>query len=506
MIELTDFSPLATTQSVSIPSRSSIDRCDHFLIAVSKGPASKALDQLPQGKQLAELLARAPRRGADVAHSRAVNARSTGLTVASFSKSSAFAALTWAGKIMRECLRDKPGTLGVYFVGLDAAAEQLAANSLVAAAHAAAFSLPTFKSPKAPSARLRMLRLHLTHARLDLDAGRAQALGNNVARWFTALPPNVLTAAGYRDAVERLAASRDIRCRFLGEAALKKLGAGAFLAVARGNATRDAGILHLKYRPKRDSGPALALIGKGVLFDTGGTNLKSFHGMLDMHTDMQGSAVALGTLLALAEMRVSYGIDAWLAITENRMAANSYTSQDLVRAVNGTTIQVIHTDAEGRMVLADTLALAARETPRLIVDYATLTSACVTAVTERYSGAFSNRPAANQLVVDAGAASGERIWPFPMDDDFDDLLKSDVADVKQCSAENAGDHILAARFLNRFVPPSIPWIHVDLSAGQRKGGLAHIPTEITGFGVRFTIELLQRQAAGPDDLAKRLAA
>ncbi|HZL94911.1 MAG TPA: M17 family metallopeptidase, partial [Vicinamibacterales bacterium] len=304
----------------------------------------------------------------------------------------------------------------------------------------------------------------------------------------------------------RLAASRDIRCRFLGEAALKKLGAGAFLAVARGNATRDAGILHLKYRPKRDSGPALALIGKGVLFDTGGTNLKSFHGMLDMHTDMQGSAVALGTLLALAEMRVSYGIDAWLAITENRMAANSYTSQDLVRAVNGTTIQVIHTDAEGRMVLADTLALAARETPRLIVDYATLTSACVTAVTERYSGAFSNRPAANQLVVDAGAASGERIWPFPMDDDFDDLLKSDVADVKQCSAENAGDHILAARFLNRFVPPSIPWIHVDLSAGQRKGGLAHIPTEITGFGVRFTIELLQRQAAGPDDLAKRLAA
>ena len=368
MIELTDFSPLATTQSVSIPSRSSIDRCDHFLIAVAKGPPSKALDKLPQGKQLAELLARARKRGGDVAHSRAANARSTGLTVASFSQSSAFAALTWAGKIMRECLRDKPGTLGVYFVDLDAAAEQLAANSLVAAAHAAAFSLPTFKTPPAPSARLRLLRLHLTHARLDLDVGRAQALGNNVARWFTALPPNVLTATGYRDAVERLAAARNIRCRFLGEATLEKLGAGAFLAVARGNATRDAGILHLKYRPERGLDPALALIGKGVLFDTGGTNLKSFHGMLDMHTDMQGSAVALGTLLALAEMRVSYGIDAWLAITENRMAANSYTSQDLVRAVNGTTIQVIHTDAEGRMVLADTLALAARERPALIID------------------------------------------------------------------------------------------------------------------------------------------
>jgi leucyl aminopeptidase len=221
---------------------------------------------------------------------------------------------------------------------------------------------------------------------------------------------------------------------------------------------------------------------------------------------MQGSAVALGSLLALAELRVPYGIDAWLAITENRTAPNAYTSQDLVRAVNGTTIQVIHTDAEGRMVLADTLALAAREQPQLIVDYATLTGACVTAVTERYSGAFSNRAAANQLLVEAGTASGERIWPFPMDEDFDELLKSDIADIKQCNTESAGDHILAARFLNRFVPPSIPWIHVDLSAAQHKGGLAHIPTEITGFGVRLTIELLQRRAAGPADLAKRLSA
>jgi leucyl aminopeptidase len=222
--------------------------------------------------------------------------------------------------------------------------------------------------------------------------------------------------------------------------------------------------MRLRYRP-RAAGPRVALVGKGVIFDTGGTNLKPFTSMLDMHTDMQGSAVALGTLLALAELEAPFGVDTWLAITENRLTADAYKSQDLVRAVDGTTIQVIHTDAEGRMVLADTLALAAREQPAVIIDYATLTGTCVLALTERYSGAFSNRTAAHAVLLAAGAASGERVWPFPMDDDFDELLKSDVADIKQCSAENAGDHILGARFLSRFVPKSIPWVHLDLSAG-----------------------------------------
>jgi leucyl aminopeptidase len=157
------------------------------------------------------------------------------------------------------------------------------------------------------------------------------------------------------------------------------------------------------------------------------------------------------------------------------------------------------------MVLADTLALAAREQQAVIVDYATLTGSCVMALTERYSGMFSNRAAANALLQQAGAASGERVWPFPMDEDYDELLKSDVADIKQCSAENAGDHILGARFLSRFVPKTIPWLHVDLSAGQHKGGLAHIPTDITGFGVRLTLALLRSCTDGPDDLARRLA-
>jgi leucyl aminopeptidase len=510
MIELPDFSPLRVTATTLAPTRATLDRLDHLLVVAAPGKATQ-IARLPYCKQLPALLQRAHRSGEDFASSRAANESATGLTVGTFAAAPGFAALSWAAKALRECLRDKPRSLGIALVGLDASAERAAAESLAAAAHATAFALPEFKSAKKTPrpARPSTLRLFATHDNADLASAHAEALGNNVARWFTSLPPNVLTMAAYRKAIEGLAKARGLTSRFIGERALTQLGAGAFLAVARGNSTRDAGILHLKYRPQgstRSSGAGLALVGKGVTFDTGGTNLKPFMGMLDMHTDMQGSAVALGTLLALAELRVPYGVDAWLAITENRLANDAYKPQDLVTAVDGTTIQVIHTDAEGRMALADTLALAAREKPAVIIDYATLTGTCVVALTERYSGVFSNRAAANAVLQQAGAASGERVWPFPMDDDYDELLKSDIADIKQCSHETAGDHILGARFLSRFVPRSVPWVHVDLSAGGHKGGLAHVPTEITGFGVRLTVELLTRSTNGAADLAQRLDA
>jgi leucyl aminopeptidase len=499
MLELPDFTPLRVTQTSRSLSAAALDSLDHLLVVAPKASRGRELRRLPQGRQLAELHARALKRGDDAVSTRAGNARSTAITIAAYAPGSTFAVLSWARKVVAECLREKPRSVGVAFAGLTPDDVRAAALALAAAAAAAAFELPTFKTSEPPSPRLRSLRFLGLAPRVAFETPLAQALGNNVARWLTALPPNVLTAASYRGAIEKIAAARSLRHRFLGVKELEKLGAGAFLAVAQGNPERDAGIMHVSYRPKGASQRSVALVGKGILFDTGGTNLKPFKGMLDMHTDMQGSAVALGSLLALAELEVPFAIDAWLAITENRIGPTAYKSQDVVYAANGTSIQVIHTDAEGRMVLADTLALAARERPEVIVDYATLTGACVAALTERYSGVFSNRAAANQLLIDAGTASGERVWPFPMDDDYDELLKSDVADVKQCSVETPGDHILAARFLKRFVPDDIPWIHVDLSAGQHKGGLAHVPSEITGFGVGLTIELLLARA---DDLAR----
>jgi leucyl aminopeptidase len=161
-----------------------------------------------------------------------------------------------------------------------------------------------------------------------------------------------------------------------------------------------------------------------------------------------------------------------------------------VRAANGVTIQVVHSDAEGRMALADVLALASRTSPDLIIDFATLTGACVIALGDRYAGAFVNRPELRAAVEAAGRASGERVWSFPMDEDYDADLDSTIADILQCTPDSKADHILAARFLNRFVPPEIPWLHIDLAPSNRSGGLAHIPTDFTGFGVRFVTELL----------------
>lgn len=142
------------------------------------------------------------------------------------------------------------------------------------------------------------------------------------------------------------------------------------------------------------------------------------------------------------------------------------------------------------MVLADTLTLAARTKPRLIIDYATLTGSCIGALGTRMSGAMTNRREWLSTLIDAGEASGERVWPFPLPTDYDELLKSDIADVKQCTVDSDADQILAALFLQRFVPKNTGWVHIDLASGNNKGGLAHVPTDVTGFGVRFTLSLL----------------
>jgi leucyl aminopeptidase len=504
MLDLPDFAPLKVTQATRAFVETQLASLDHVAIVLPKEPPGSIYADLPQGKQLHKLIDRARGQGLARASTRLSNARATGVTAALLDGSTPFALLTWARELVADCLRERPAKLGVVTAGLDDTARSDALCAIIAAAYAASFKLPSFKTDEHPQP------IELAHVavldpkpRLPLDRVHAEALGNNLARWLTTLPPNRLTAHEYRLAVEELAAKHSLGCKFLGEKELEKLGAGAFLAVAQGNPNRDAGMLRLCYRPAGSHKPELTLVGKGILFDTGGTNLKPFKGMLDMHTDMQGSAVALGTLLALKALQVPYAVDAWLALTENRISPTGYKSQDIVTAANGTSIQVIHTDAEGRMVLADALALAARDEPKLMIDFATLTGTCISALTQRYSGVFTNRPSANRLLREAGAASGERVWPFPMDDDFDQLLRSDVADIKQCAVDGHGDHVLAARFLSRFVPKSIAWVHVDLSAGEHKGGLAHVPTDTTGFGVRLTLELLRN--ASPAELAETIS-
>ena len=455
----------------------------------------RAFARLPDSARWRELNTRLPPRAGAVRTTVLGNRRHT-LAVLGYlaADASPFERLSLAGRMLKEAAARSPASIALAAPGSSGAAARGSLEALLAAALAHAFALPSYRASVREERPLRRVLLADADG-LDVRYAAAAARGTNLARWLTALPPNILDARSYARGIARLARTHGLSLRWLDERSLRRAGAGAFLAVAGGNGERGAGIAHLRYRPARHrtARPDIALIGKGILFDTGGVNLKTHRSMLDMHTDMSGSAVALATLIALAELRAPLAADAWLAITENRIGPGAYRPQEVVRAANGVTIQVIHTDAEGRMVLADTLALAGRTRPRFMMDFATLTGACVYSLTERMSGVFTNRPQLAAALLDAGRVSGERVWNFPNEPDYDADLESKVADIQQCAVDGKGDHILATRFLARFVPRDSAWVHVDLSSATRSGGLAHVATDVTGFGVRFALELILGQ-------------
>ncbi|MDX2457868.1 MAG: leucyl aminopeptidase family protein [Gammaproteobacteria bacterium] len=407
---------------------------------------------------------------------------------------STFECLTTARELAAEIRKQNPATLLIQFAGFAHADATRLLGVMTAAILASVCPMPSFKSEVEKPAALNRIDIYGLEDQVDLIPIQAEIAGNHLARWLSALPPNELTPTSYRKFVKQLATKEGWTMKFLGSKALARVQAGAFLAVSQGSPVDDAGIIHLHYKPGKRGGRKLALVGKGICFDTGGVNVKTARYMNGMHEDMQGSAVALGTLLALTRLDFDHPVDCWLALAENHIGSRAYKPNDVVIASNGTSIEVKHTDAEGRMVLADTLALASKEKPYLLIDYATLTGACIYSLSSRYSGVFSNRDALHFPLTNAGRDSGERVWPFPLDKDFDESLKSTIADTLQCTLEGDADHILAARFLNRFVDEKTNWVHVDLAASNHKGGLGHIPTDTTGFGVRYTLNLLLQQS------------
>jgi leucyl aminopeptidase len=471
------------------PATTSLSRYDAVLLLLPTG--GKPSRSLPQYHRWQTLHGRGSLSHGDLRAVTIDDARQTlGVLGACRTDADPFELLRVAGKMAQRVIADRPHPRRIAVIVQCSPTHRAAwQEALYAALAAHAFALPNAKTKQESPAPLAVD----VFGESVLDARRAQATAEatNLARHLTALPPNVLNAAAYRRLLSQLARRHGLTLRWHGEPALRRMGAGAFLAVCRANPRRDAGIAHISYAPRgsgaRGARPDIALVGKGILFDTGGTNLKPHRSMLDMHTDMAGSAVVLASLVALAKLGARVRVDAWLAITENNIGPDSYRPQEVVRALNGTTIQVIHSDAEGRMALADTLALAARRRPKAMLDFATLTGACVYALTERMSGLFATTPDLATRALAAGSASGERLWQFPLPEDFDADIESALADVAQCAVDGKGDHILAARFLKRFVPDEIPWAHVDLSSATRRGGLAHVPTEITGFGARFAL-------------------
>lgn len=324
----------------------------------------------------------------------------------------------------------------------------------------------------------------------QLHWARSKASANLLARCLCVLPPNQLTPASFRAQIPQLIKGTGIRAEVYDIKRLKKMNAGAFLAVAQGSPEQDAAIVHLSYVPKTKSVPHVSLVGKGICFDTGGHNLKPARYMAGMHEDMAGAATALAVIRAAAQLQLPVRLDAWLALSRNDISPAAYCQGDIVRAMNGLTIEIMHTDAEGRMVLADTLSLAVKTNPDVVMDFATLTGSMTMALGNRMSGFFATDVDYALHLAMAGEAAGERVMAFAMPDDYDSALESKVADVKQCTLDGEADHTLAARFLNLFVG-DLPWLHVDLSAASCKGGLGAVGTETTGFGAALALQFLR---------------
>lgn len=453
-------------------------------------PESRLLPDVPGGDELKAALKRRALKPDDLVKTPvAVQLPGGTLAVYVMFKAGAetFALHEQVRRALGLLLAEQPTSLALAVFG-DAAFKAQAAEAALYVALVNAAPLPAQKAKTASA--VKHIALYGHASKPGLARVRAVAEGNVLCRSLTALPPNALTPGAYRKRIKALARDYGWAVEELPYAKLKKMGAGAFCAVAQGSPVKDAAIVKLSYRGTKSSkARPLALVGKGICFDTGGHNLKPARYMQRMNEDMNGSAVVLGILAAISRLKRPVNIDAWLAIAENHIGPDAYRPSEVVTALNGTTIEIVHTDAEGRMALADALTLAARGKPSGIVDFATLTGAMHVAVGVRMSGIFATDSKLAHKASRAGTQSGERVVAFPAPADYDSALDSDVADIKQCTLDGEADHILATRFLSRFVGDT-PWIHVDLAAHICKGGLGAVASDTNGFGVAWGMALL----------------
>ena len=330
---------------------------------------------------------------------------------------------------------------------------------------------------------------------------RAEATlaGTLLARELTAEPANRLTPREFAKRLRGLE-SEGIEVEELGRSALKKLGAGGILAVGSGSAVPPR-IVILRWKGDFPA-PPVAFVGKGLCFDTGGISIKGAAGMEAMRGDMAGAAACAGAMLALARRKSPCPVVAVLAIAENMTDGASYRPGDVLRMMSGRTVEVVDTDAEGRLVLADALHLAAtRFRPQAVLDLATLTGSVITALGHHRAGLFHNDAALGTAVAAAGEAVGERLWPLPIGERHREEINSDIADLKQCvpgGARFVSDASNAAAFLREFVG-TLPWAHLDIAGmdlAETEDQLAARGTP-TGFGARLLDALVERHFEDP---------
>lgn len=337
--------------------------------------------------------------------------------------------------------------------------------------------------------RVTMIGPRDARTRAALDRGVVVATAVGWARDMVNEPAGAKSPAQFAAAARRLLAGKGVTVSVMTETDLRAQKMGGVLGVGQGSA-RGPRFVKATYTPRGKRQPGtLALVGKGVVFDSGGLSLKTASGMETMKTDMSGAAAVLGAMSALQALGVRHRVVAYAPMVENMPSGTAIRPGDVLRMRNGATVEVLNTDAEGRLILADALALAASQDADAIVDLATLTGACVVALGEKVAGVMGNRPEWVDQVRASADRAGEPLWPLPLPREYRKLLDSDVADLKNVSSGGYGGALTAGLFLETFVDDTT-WAHLDIAGPARaaaddgeltKGG--------TGFGVRTLLEL-----------------
>jgi leucyl aminopeptidase len=378
--------------------------------------------------------------------------------------------------------------------GLPAAA---AASAMAEAARLSLFRDQRFRSEPEPDpqpAEVDLLGL-AQEAGPGLEGVGAVCAGVELARELVAAPPNVVTPQALADTAAAIARDFGGELKVLGKEECGALGMGAYLGVAQGSELPPR-FVHLILRPEGEVHRRVALVGKGLTFDSGGYNLKTAGSQIEMMKyDMGGSAAVLGAARALAELRpAGVEVHVIVAACENMISGGAIHPGDILTASNGKTIEVNNTDAEGRLTLADALVYASRLEPDAVVDLATLTGACVIALGEEIAGLWSSSDGLADALRQAGARGGEALWRMPLRRSYRSGLKSPVADMKN-TGPRPGGSITAALFLQDFVPEGLPWAHLDIAGtvwSDKGRGLD--PAGATGFGVRTLVEWVRSGA------------
>jgi leucyl aminopeptidase len=327
---------------------------------------------------------------------------------------------------------------------------------------------------------------------LNRAVSHAQALvaGVTLARDLVTAPANQVTPGFLARTAKELAQRYGFQLDAIDQDKAEALGMGAFLAVAQGS-REPAYMLVLDHAPAgTETDPPLVFIGKGITFDTGGISIKPSDKMDLMKHDMAGAAAVLGAFVVLGELAVPQRVVGIIPCTENMPDGKAYKPGDVIRSMAGLTIEVISTDAEGRMVLCDALTYGQRFHPVAMVDIATLTGACIIALGEQVGAVMGNRDRLVGAVQELALAVGERLWPLPLWDFYQDDMKSDVADCRNVGNSRKAGSIIGGMFLKQFVPQEIPWLHLDIAGpAWADKDLPIIPKGGTGFGVRLLVEL-----------------